>query len=94
MEVEETTVRENGKRIGISLVPQRVTLLRNDTFVTGVTKDGATTQIDQPQFASEKTTTTVVLRNREHMLIAVHRLATPENEIEFFILHAAATKAD
>ncbi len=94
LEIEETVVLDGGKRIGIRLNPMRVTLVSNETFATGVTKDGATTHVDQPQFASEKTTTTLVARNHEHILLAVHHLHTPENEIEFFILHVMATKVD
>jgi len=94
LEVESIAVFDNGKRIGLSVVPQRVTLLDMETFAIGVTKDGATVRIDQPQFTSERTTTALVVRNREHVLLAVHQLHTPENEIEFFILHAAASRTD
>jgi type II secretory pathway component GspD/PulD (secretin) len=90
----EASVFEDGKRIGLSIVPQRVILLNMETFAMGVTKDGATVRIDQPQFTSEKTTTELVVRNGERILLAVHQLHTPENEIEFFILHAAASRTD
>jgi hypothetical protein len=87
----EAWVLKDGKRIGLSLVPQRITLLNMETFAVDVAK---AVRIDQPQFGSEKTTTALVVRNGERILLAVHQLYTPENEIEFFILHAAATRID
>ena len=94
LEANPISVFDDGKRIGLSIEAQRVTLVGNETFATGITKDGAKTTVDQPQFATERVNTELVVRNREHVLLAVHRMPKPEDQIGFFILHATATKAD
>jgi hypothetical protein len=90
----ETSVSAEGKVVFLSLVPQRVGLLRFETHSTGKTKDGGTITVDQPIFASEKTTAALTLRNGQRLLISVHKLEQPAGYLEFFILRAVATKIE
>ena len=95
----EPKVMDGGKRIVISMVPQRVALNGYQTFQSGTTgrgkqKETVIRTLDQPEFATTKVTTTISIKNSEHMLIAIHRIDTPQGQIEFFILHAVATKLD
>jgi hypothetical protein len=62
-----------------------------DSFEAVKMPNGKVLSTDQPQFYSLKATTTVMLRNGEHKLIAIHKLPPPDNQIEFFIVRATAT---
>jgi hypothetical protein len=84
------TVMDEGKRIHVDIVPQRVALIGWKNYKVGK-KDVGLVDIDQPEFATEKVTTSLILRNGARSLIAVHRLESPADHIEFFILHAQAT---
>jgi Flp pilus assembly secretin CpaC len=84
------TVFDDGKRIHINVVPQRVELLGWKNYKAGL-KGVGIGEIEQPEFASERVTTSLILRNGARSLIAVHRLESPADHIEFFILHAQAT---
>jgi hypothetical protein len=89
MEVEPA-VSEKGDSITMQLAPQRVELLRFDSFYAKHA-DGKQDKYDQPQFTTSKATTTVTVRSGEHRLIGVHKLVKLEGFIELFILQAVAT---
>jgi hypothetical protein len=84
------TVIDDGKRIHVDVVPQRVALLGWKDYKVGLKGVGAG-EIEQPEFTTEKVTTSLILRNGARSLIAVHKLESPADHIEFFILHALAT---
>jgi hypothetical protein len=86
----EATVLDDGKRIHVDLVPQRVALIGWKTYKVGK-KEVGLVDIDQPEFATEKVTTSMSLRNGARILIATHRLESPADQMEFFILHVKAT---
>lgn len=90
----EPTVLDEGRRLVISVVPQRVALKGFITFDGGRDANGHPLTIEQPEFATTKTTTTVSIRNGQHVLLNFHK-SDPESEIaELVILHAVATKVD
>ena len=90
----EPKVLDEGKRILLEIVPQRVELLRFETYDTGKTKDGSATQVVQPEFATQKFSGTLIVRSGRRVLLSVHKLSIPEGYIEFFLLKAVATPAE
>jgi hypothetical protein len=89
----EPTVLSGGQSISLSLVAQRVGFLGWDSYDTVRMLSGKVFATDHPRFFSLKATTATMLRNGERQLIAIHKLPPPDNEIEFFIVHALATPA-
>ena len=86
----EARVLDNGARLLVTLVPQRVALTGWNTYNLGK-KDVGTSDLAQPEFATAKVTTALSMRNGARVLIAVHRMESPADHIEFFILHSRAT---
>jgi hypothetical protein len=84
------TVLDEGKRIHVDLLPQRVGLIGWKTYKVGK-KDVGLVDIDQPEFATQKVTSSLSIRNGARVLIAAHHMELPTDQIEFFILHAKAT---
>lgn len=89
----EPTVLPGGQWINLSLVPQRVAMRGWDSYEAARLPDGKVLNLDHPQFYTLKTTATVLLRNGERKLLAVHKLPPPDTQIEFFIVQATATPA-
>lgn len=89
----EPTVLPGGQSINLALVAQRVGLSGWDSLDAARIQDGKVLKLDQPQFFSLRTTTTIVLRNGERKLISLHKLAPPDQQLEFFIVQAVATPA-
>lgn len=89
----EPTVLPGGEWINLSLVPQRVAMRGWDSYEAARLPDGRVLNLDHPQFYTLKTTTTVLLRNGERKLLAVHKLPPPDTQIEFLIVQATATPA-
>ncbi|SRR6266511_4548320 len=87
----EPNVLSNGEWIHIPLVAQRVALQGFDSYDAVKTQSGGIVKMDQPQFYTTKTSTTVTLRNGQRSLLAIHKLPQPENQIEFFIVQASAS---
>jgi hypothetical protein len=67
------------------------TLQGFDSYDTVITQKGRVAKVDQPQFFSMRTTTTVTFRNGQRSLLAIHKLPQPDNQIEFFIVQASAS---
>ena len=84
------TVLADGQRILLETVPQRVELLRFETYDTGKTKKGSATQVVQPEFATQKYSGTLIVHSGRRVLLGVHKLTVPAGQIEFFILKAVA----
>ena len=88
-------VLEDGKRILLNeFVPQRVELLRFETYDTGKTKDGSATQVVQPEFATQKFSGSLIVHSGRRVLLSVHKLTVPAGQIEFFILKAVASPTE
>lgn len=87
-------VLDDGKRILLETVPQRVELLRFETYDTGKTKNGSATQVVQPEFATQKYSGSLIVRSGRRVLIGVHKLSVPAGHIGFFILKAVATPTE
>jgi hypothetical protein len=83
------SVYDDGRRILVEVVPQRVALIGSKTHKVEV-KSGPM-DVEQPEFATEKVTSVLSMRNGARILIAIHRLESPADHIEFFILHARAS---
>ena len=87
----EPVVLDDGKRIQVNLVPQRVQLLGFDTYDGVVTQGGKSVKIEQPLFFTTKITTSLIVQNGQRMLLDVHMVPKPERTMEFFLLRASAT---
>ena len=98
----EPVASPDGQYIDLNLAPQQVQLLgflntpqtaknegqppKDDSKLGTVTKS--------PLFYTMKDTTSVTLRNGQHMLLGVHKTAQPEGNIEVFIVHAEILPSD
>ncbi len=87
----EPHVSSHGDSVQLDLDLQRVELLGVDTFDATRTASGKIVKIEQPQFLSIKTLTSVAVQNGQHTLLGVHILPKPENFMEVFIIQASAT---
>jgi hypothetical protein len=90
----ESSVLDEGKRIFLDLVPQRVELLEMERMESYFANDKAKVNTPQPLFATSKTTQSLIVPNGQRQLIGVHKLAKPANYIEFHLLRAMATKTE
>jgi hypothetical protein len=83
----EPVVTSDGASVLLSLVPQHVRLVEMKTHFTGKNSAGEELRIQQPEFRTMKTTTTLRLRSGQRQL-----LATFNNEVDgslaFFIVRA------
>lgn len=87
----EPVVSPSGETIQLSVVPQRVMLLGFDKYDAVKAQSGELTKVDQPLFASMRTTSSLVLKNGQRSLLAVHKLFQPADQLELFIIQAVAT---
>lgn len=90
----EPHVLDEGRRLVIQIVPQHVLLLGYEPFDAGRDDTGRQLFVEQPQFATRKTTTSVSIRNGQHVLLSLHKIDGEEPKMELFILHAVATKVE
>jgi hypothetical protein len=88
----QASVLDDGKRINLDIVPQRVELLQMETSESVKSRNNVIVQVRQPLFATIKTNVSLTMRNGAHELIGVHKLTKPENHIELHIVHATATR--
>ncbi len=56
-------------------------------------EDAKKTDMSQPLFHTMKDTTSVTLRNGQHLLLGVHKSPQPEGYVEIFIVHAEVLDA-
>ncbi len=85
----EPVVANDGASILLSLVPQHVKLVEMKTHFTGKNSAGEELRIQQPQFRTMKTTTSLSLRNGERQLLATFNNEA-DDTLVFFIVRATA----
>jgi len=90
----EPHVLDEGRRLLISIVPQHVLLMGYEPFDAGRDATGQQRFVEQPQFATRKTTTTLNIRNDQHVLLNMHKIEGDDAKVELFILHAIASKVE
>ena len=84
-------VSPSGAWIRLAVVATRVELIGFDPYEAVKLESGKIVKADQPLFATQKTTATLILRNGQRSLLAVHKPTHPKDEIELLIVQAAAT---
>jgi hypothetical protein len=90
LEVEARVVGR-GKSIRLFLYPQRTGLLGFDSYDAVRTASGKVVKVDQPNFFTLKSSTTLTVASGQYELVGVHVLTKPENYLEVFIVQAVAT---
>lgn len=88
----EANVIDDGRRLVLSAVAEHVRLAGYMPFDYGTESDPLT--IEQPEFNTTKATTTVSIRNGQHVLLNMHKLGGEKETVELFILHAVASKVE
>lgn len=83
----EATATPDGRAIELNLVPQFVGLA-GFKAIAGKDARSSNSKIDQPQFYTAKTTTSLTVRSGQRLLLASFNLAQPTEHIGFFILKA------
>lgn len=90
----EATVLDEGKRVHLDIVPQRVDLIAMEKNESIVDHGKAVVQALQPLFGTSKTTTSLTVHNGERQLVGVHKLAKPAGYIELHLVRAVVTKSE
>jgi hypothetical protein len=90
----EVAVLDDGKRIHLNIVPQRVELLEMEKFPSAITNGKAIVETPQPLFATSKTTEEFTVQNGQRQLVGVHKLSKPAGYIELHFIRAVASKAE
>jgi hypothetical protein len=84
----EPVVGPDGSTIDLNLVPQYVRLIDMQVVAVGANRNGREWRIEQPRFYTAKTTTSVMLKSGQRMLLAQFRGLDGNDKILFFILRA------
>lgn len=89
----EPTVSEDGKYIDLNVAPQHVELIgfldpKQPGKTGGFVKGEVSVPTGVPLVFTAKDITSVTLRSGRHVLLGIHKTATPDNHVEIFILHA------
>lgn len=84
----EPVLGPDGRTIDLNLVPQHVRLLEFTVAASGQDSNGHDWKIEQPRFYTAKTTTSVVVKTGQRVLLAEFRGPEGSDEITFFILKA------
>lgn len=90
----EATVLDEGKRIHLDLVPQRVELISFEKNESVLDHGKTTVQALQPLFGTSKTVVALTVRNGERQLIGVHKLTKPAGYIELHLVRAVVMKSE
>jgi hypothetical protein len=86
----EPTLSADGKTIELNLVPEHTRLKGfNKVTIEGAARKGKVV-VEQPEFHTNKITTSLTLRNGERVLMGVYPTDDPPKHLEFFILKAEA----
>lgn len=93
LEVEPTVV-DDGQRVDLRLTPQHVDLLKMEEENEVLTIHNTLITIRPPLIASNKSDLNFTINNGERQLIAVHKLAKPENFIELDLVRAVVHLAE
>lgn len=90
----EANVLDEGRRVHLDLVPQRVELLAMEKNESVMDQGKTTVQALQPLFGTAKTVTSLTVHNAERQLVGVHKLSKPAGYIELHLVRAVVTKAE
>ncbi|MDB6175402.1 MAG: hypothetical protein JWL59_4713 [Chthoniobacteraceae bacterium] len=93
LEVDPAVVEE-GKLIQFAVAVQRVRLKGFNKISLEKPGDERKVVVEQPEFETTKTTTTLRLHNGERILLAVHKTSTLPSELEIYLLRVEATKVE
>jgi hypothetical protein len=83
----EPTIAPDGKAIGLSLCPQHVSLLRMQKAEIEDKKSGRKVVVEQPEFVTNKVTTSITVQDGDTTLLGVFKVPEPKGTMELFILH-------
>lgn len=86
----EPVLSSDGKTIDLNMVPQHVRLKGfHKVTIEGAARKGKVI-VEQPQFDTNKVTTSLTMRNGQRMLLGVYPTDEPPKHLEFFILKVEA----
>jgi hypothetical protein len=86
----EAVLGPDGKTIDLNMVPQTVRLKGyRKVTIEGAARKGKVV-VEQPQFDTNKLTTSLTVRSGERVLLGVYPIEDPPKHLEFFILKAEA----
>jgi Flp pilus assembly secretin CpaC len=86
----EPVLSADGKTIDLNMVPQTVRLKGyHKVTIEGAARKGKVI-VEQPQFDTNKITTSLTMRSGERILLGVYPIDDPPKHLEFFILKAEA----
>lgn len=90
----EAILQPDGKMIDLNLVPQHVRLKGfNKVMIEGAARTGKVI-VEQPQFDSNKVTTSLTLQSGQRVLMGVYPTDDPPKHLEFFILKVETVPVD
>jgi len=82
----EPVLEEDGKTIDMNIVPQHVRLKTfHKVTIEGAARKGKVV-VEQPEFDTNKVTTSVTMHSGQRMLMGVYPTDDPPKHLEFFIL--------
>lgn len=90
----EPTVLENGQRVYLRLTPQHEELLKMEGENQVLTTHNTLITVRQPLITHNKSDLNFTVNNGERQLIAVHKLAKPENFIELDLMRVVVRLAE
>ena len=89
----EPIISDDGKFIDLNLVPQHVELTGTNKITIEKPSTGSKIIVEQPQFYTAKTTTSLTLRNGQRVFLGFYRGAKPDGSGELFLLKASFVPA-
>ncbi len=88
----EPTLSADDKIIQLNLVPQHVRLVKMNKVSIEREQTHEKVSVEQPEFDTMKTTTTLSLKSGERVLMGVYVTSDPPDHLELFILRAEVRK--
>jgi hypothetical protein len=89
----EATLAPDGKHIDVGLVPQHVRFFGMKKAEVEQKGTGKKTIVEQPQFATNKVTTNIVVQDGDYTLLGVFRVSESPDRLELFILHTQVDRS-
>lgn len=90
----EPVLKEDGKAIDLNIVPQHVRLEGfHKITIEGAARKGKVI-VEQPEFKTNKVTTTVTMQSGQRILMGVYPTEDPPKHLEFFILKVEAVPVE
>jgi hypothetical protein len=90
----EPVLGPDGRTIDISLVPQHVRFLGMRKAIVEHTGTEDKVIVEQPEFLTNKVTTSIQVVDGEHTLLGVFKVNDPPGTVELFILHTQLKKIE